>query len=116
MPDAGPASLHLSGVQREPRQEQHLDMFEVDADNDADNDEEEEPRCVAGFKVIWDLQGPAYRMRRRALEMAYEQQTDGGSKSGVPRQHVLVLHDVELRSVAPRDRDFGKLKQILFPS
>ncbi|KAK8107553.1 uncharacterized protein PG998_009566 [Apiospora kogelbergensis] len=93
-----------------------LTCFEVDADNDADNDEEEEPRCVAGFKVIWDLQGPAYRMRRRALEMAYEQQTDGGSKSGVPRQHVLVLHDVELRSVAPRDRDFGKLKQILFPS
>ncbi|KAK7920894.1 hypothetical protein PG985_008916 [Apiospora marii] len=72
---------------------------------------------VAGFKVIWRLQEPGYARRRRAVEEACDPgNEDSSESSGVVRQRVLVLHDVELESAAPLDRHFEQLKEILFPS
>ncbi|KAK6824955.1 Regulator of G protein signaling superfamily [Apiospora arundinis] len=89
----------------------------ADGDEGDDGDEDVGLPNVAGFKVIWNLQGPTFGKRRRAVEEAHGLYHDTGSKkAGVPRQHVLVLHDVEIGNVAPQDRHFGQLKEILFSS
>ncbi|KAK8134173.1 hypothetical protein PG984_006185 [Apiospora sp. TS-2023a] len=79
-------------------------------------DEDLEWPHVAGFKVIWRLQEPAYEEGRRVVEGGYERSDEGSlQESGVARQHVILVHDVELESAAPLDRHFEQLKEILFP-
>ncbi|KAK8086770.1 hypothetical protein PG994_001744 [Apiospora phragmitis] len=74
-----------------------------------------EPPNTAGFRVVWHLQEPAYAKRRRAVEEALGGGDENHSTSRIAYHPILVIHDVDVGSVAPLDRHFKQLKEILFP-
>ncbi|KAK8038983.1 hypothetical protein PG993_007394 [Apiospora rasikravindrae] len=110
--------LGMSRVDGEHEDDDDVTVISVEHSDGLESLEGDERNNVAGFKVVWRLHEPEYAQRRRAVEdvHGWDEKDDSKMLGGARRQHVLVVHDVELGSVATLDQHFEQLREILFPS